>query len=548
MQEVEVIKEKEIRPVDSKGIENLLINGNLESLNEKQRIEYYSKVCDSLGLNPLTKPFDYIKLSGKLTLYANKNATEQLRKIYKVSILDMNTNQVGDVLVTKCKVQDGMGRTDVSTGAVTVGNLRGDALANAIMKSECVPLSYKVLTKNGFKSYDDVNIGELVAGVNTQTKCIEWGELKDKKVFRNQKTTKYKNNCVEFVITNGHKFFNGEVLKEFESFGDNERIYFVGLSENKQPQSIGAPLASLLGWIITDGSIKKYNNEISRIGICQSKVENFKHIEKALKSIGGADNTNIIDNKEKGWQDQKWWWINKEKTYKLLSLINKKDFDDLRDIVCNMNYEERISMQTAMELADADKRGAFGKGNLITLEIYQILLALNGIHQSKISTRFFEKSTQPFYEMRKYIHTNSVKRNLYNKGEKTQDVWCPTTTLDSWICKTDKGQVFLTGNTKAKRRATLSICGLGMLDESELETIKDAYVVPEKEAMSDKQIMQTRRDDGNEFRKVLMNNGIKNGKAFQEFANIKSMNDVKAYLDDMNALLEKIDEFKKGDK
>ncbi|MCZ6162939.1 hypothetical protein [Campylobacter ureolyticus] len=238
MQEVEVIKEKEIKPVDSKGIENLLINGNLESLNEKQRIEYYSKVCDSLGLNPLTKPFDYIKLSGKLTLYANKNATEQLRKIYKVSILDMNTDQVGDVLVTKCKVQDGMGRTDVGTGAVTVGNLRGDALANAIMKSE----------------------------------------------------------------------------------------------------------------------------------------------------------------------------------------------------------------------------------------------------------------------------------------------------------------------TKAKRRATLSICGLGMLDESELETIKDAYVVPEKEAISDKQIMQTRRDDGNEFRKVLMNNGIKNGKAFQEFANIKSMNDVKAYLDDMNALLEKIDEFKKGDK
>ena len=169
-------------------------------------------------------------------------------------------------------------------------------------------------------------------------------------------------------------------------------------------------------------------------------------------------------------------------------------------------------------------------------------------HQSKISTRFFEKSTQPFYEMRKYIHTNSVKRNLYNKGEKIQDVWCPTTTLDSWICKTDKGQVFLTGNTKAKRRATLSICGLGMLDESELETIKDAYVVPEKEVMSDKEITQMRRDDGNEFKKVLKNNGIKNGKAFQEFANIKSMNDVKAYLDDMSALLAKIDEFKKGDK
>lgn len=32
--------------------------------------------------------------------------------------------------------------------------------------------------------------------------------------------------------------------------------------------------------------------------------------------------------------------------------------------------------------------------------------------------------------------------------------------------------------TKAKRRATLSICGLGWLDESELDTIPDAHVIP----------------------------------------------------------------------
>ena len=32
--------------------------------------------------------------------------------------------------------------------------------------------------------------------------------------------------------------------------------------------------------------------------------------------------------------------------------------------------------------------------------------------------------------------------------------------------------------TKAKRRATLSICGLGLLDESEVETIPGAHAVP----------------------------------------------------------------------
>jgi len=40
--------------------------------------------------------------------------------------------------------------------------------------------------------------------------------------------------------------------------------------------------------------------------------------------------------------------------------------------------------------------------------------------------------------------------------------------------------------TKAKRRATLSICGLGMLDESELETIPGAVVFDKEKYVADK--------------------------------------------------------------
>jgi len=38
---------------------------------------------------------------------------------------------------------------------------------------------------------------------------------------------------------------------------------------------------------------------------------------------------------------------------------------------------------------------------------------------------------------------------------------------------------FMKAETKAKRRVTLSICGLGLLDETEIETIADAKVIPE---------------------------------------------------------------------
>ena len=35
----------------------VLIDGDLSRLTPEQRVDYYSRVCDSLGLNPLTQPF-----------------------------------------------------------------------------------------------------------------------------------------------------------------------------------------------------------------------------------------------------------------------------------------------------------------------------------------------------------------------------------------------------------------------------------------------------------------------------------------------------------
>lgn len=117
-------------------IEQVLINGDLAKLNAEQRVQYYKGVCDSIGLNPLTKPFDYITLNGKLVLYAAKNCAEQLRNLKKVSLTITSREQIGDVYVVTAEAKLPDGRTDASTGAVTIANLKGDNLANAMMKAE----------------------------------------------------------------------------------------------------------------------------------------------------------------------------------------------------------------------------------------------------------------------------------------------------------------------------------------------------------------------------------------------------------------------------
>jgi len=117
-------------------LESVLIQGDLAKLSQDQRVDYYNRVCTSIGLNPLTRPFEYITLNGKLTLYARRDATDQLRMLYKVSIKITARELMGDVYVVTAQASMPDGRCDESTGAVTIKGLVGDNLANAYLKCE----------------------------------------------------------------------------------------------------------------------------------------------------------------------------------------------------------------------------------------------------------------------------------------------------------------------------------------------------------------------------------------------------------------------------
>lgn len=115
-------------------LEQVVVNGDLAKLSAPQRLNYYRQVCQSCGLNPLTKPFDYINLNGKLTLYARKDATDQLRKIHGVSIDDIQKDVEGDLFIVTVKGSDRDGRRDVEMGVVNKNEMRGN-VGNAMMKA-----------------------------------------------------------------------------------------------------------------------------------------------------------------------------------------------------------------------------------------------------------------------------------------------------------------------------------------------------------------------------------------------------------------------------
>ena len=116
--------------------ETAIVDGNLEKLQPSERLELVRRICAATGLTMETQPFQYLRLSGKLVLYARRDATDQLRRVHKVSIQIVSRETVGDVYIVTARATTADGRTDESTGAVSIKGLAGDALANATMKSE----------------------------------------------------------------------------------------------------------------------------------------------------------------------------------------------------------------------------------------------------------------------------------------------------------------------------------------------------------------------------------------------------------------------------
>ena len=162
--------------LSANALENVLISGDLSKLSSSDRMDYYQAVCNSLGLNPLTKPFDYIQLNGRLQLYALKAATDQLRAKHQVSIVITNKEMVDNIYVVTAMATMPDGQTDTDDGAVSVSGLQGEAHANALMKTVTKAKRRVTLSILGLGMLDESE-AETIPGARTQAVNIDTGEI-----------------------------------------------------------------------------------------------------------------------------------------------------------------------------------------------------------------------------------------------------------------------------------------------------------------------------------------------------------------------------------
>jgi hypothetical protein len=145
----------------SEKAESAIIEGDLKTLSPGERVAYYNRVCDAIGLLPTTRPFGYIVLNGKLTLYALRGCTDQLRKIHQVSIRIDSITASDGVIVAQVSGTDRTGRTDTEIGVVPIGRAQGEELANARMKALTKAKRRLTLSLCGLGMLDETEVSSI---------------------------------------------------------------------------------------------------------------------------------------------------------------------------------------------------------------------------------------------------------------------------------------------------------------------------------------------------------------------------------------------------
>jgi hypothetical protein len=215
-------------------IEELLVTGNLAQFSNQERVAYVNKVCDSLGLNPLTRPFEFVSFQGKMVMYAKKDCTDQLRRIHGVSIKVTKQEILDGLLFITVEATDKTGRVDSDVGVLNISGLKGDAMANASMK--CLTKAKRRVTLSicGLGILDETEI-ETIPGAPSidQSAYVALApEEEDFKIIREKLFEKGKTE--EALLTYLKTQFKGAVIDKLEDLNAAQYEYAIRMLGGKK--------------------------------------------------------------------------------------------------------------------------------------------------------------------------------------------------------------------------------------------------------------------------------------------------------------------------
>jgi len=154
----------------------LILKGDISTLTEQEKIQYYQTMCERLGIDPTTQPFSYLVLNGRQCLYLNKGGAEQLSKVHTVSHAIKETKVIFDHIYQVIVRAEQKERYEDATGSVNIKGLYGDALSNSLMKAETKAKRRSTLALLGLGMLDETEVETIPNAKTVEAKVEVLGE------------------------------------------------------------------------------------------------------------------------------------------------------------------------------------------------------------------------------------------------------------------------------------------------------------------------------------------------------------------------------------
>lgn len=324
--------------------------------------------------------------------------------------------------------------------------------------SWCVPTDVKILTKEGWKTHDQLQVGEQVLTYNVDKDITEWQPVKEVAIFDyDGPMTRIKGRSVNFLCTPNHRWpVKQNYVRDGEKHGrkivlshelNSYHSLIQGAPHTFSGDSILSPRdAAILGWVVTDGYSRWRANKggktlYNEMMIYQSPG---KHLQEIIELVGeegvagkAHPDTGVVPVR-----------LSACLRRRLIEVFNRKD--NLPEIVTRLSREAAEAMYDAMMKAEASvanrlvKRtntmtteATFNQNHGPVLEAFRILAMLLG----KVANRIKKGAY-----IRHHRHVKT-RPDMLTTEEFKGRVWCPVTENGTWVMDAD-GCAVMTGNTK----------------------------------------------------------------------------------------------------
>ncbi|MBT9166925.1 MAG: hypothetical protein DDT19_00249 [Syntrophomonadaceae bacterium] len=329
----------------------------------------------------------------------------------------------------------------------------------------CVDEETECLTKEGFKKYNELKLGELILTLNIKTRKAEWKPVENIHIQNFEGHLNHLENWnISALVTDEHSWpvysrRNGKKRRTEENLklwlcktknllGNYEIPVSTPISEKEFPSATYSDdFVELMGWIVTEGTYNNSHPTANYISITQSIKKHPRQAGRIEQLLG-----RICPDY---WSD-----IYKDPSYKRwnfgqpLSATIKRMFPDKRlsaEFICRLTKPQlQLLLDT---LIDGDgsrngKRASYFSTDKILIDQVQIIGILLGL-----SPRITVAHRPPYQDLYRLIFKSYRNTSVRFANYKTRPydgiIWCPSTVNKTFLARRD-GKTYFTGNSRSR--------------------------------------------------------------------------------------------------